>query len=33
MALMCPVTTQDDVQLHTRLFGEALDELVGAGSI
>jgi glutamate-1-semialdehyde 2,1-aminomutase len=33
MALMCPVTTQDDVQLHTRLFGEALDELVGTGSI
>jgi glutamate-1-semialdehyde 2,1-aminomutase len=33
MALMCPVTTRDDVQLHSRLFGEALDELVGTGSV
>ncbi len=32
MALMCPVTSRDDVQLHTHVFGEALDELVGAGS-
>jgi glutamate-1-semialdehyde 2,1-aminomutase len=32
MALMCPVTSGDDVQLHTRLFAEALDELVGPGS-
>ena len=29
MALMCPETTADDVALHTRLFGEAVDELVG----
>lgn len=29
MALMCPDTTADDVGLHTRLFGEAVDELVG----
>lgn len=29
MALMCPDTTADDVALHTRLFGEAVDELVG----
>ena len=32
MALMCPVTSQEDVQLHTRLFGNALDELVATGS-
>jgi glutamate-1-semialdehyde 2,1-aminomutase len=32
MALMCPVTSDADVDLHTKLFGEALDELVGAGS-
>jgi glutamate-1-semialdehyde 2,1-aminomutase len=31
MALMCPATSQDDVQLHTRLFAEAVDELVGTG--
>ncbi len=30
MALMCPVTSEDDVQLHTRLFGAAVDELLGA---
>ena len=29
MALMCPDTTEDDVDLHTRVFGEALDELFG----
>jgi glutamate-1-semialdehyde 2,1-aminomutase len=29
MALMCPDTTADDVALHTRLFGEAVDELLG----
>ncbi len=28
MALMCPETSRDDVVLHTRLFGEAVDELV-----
>ena len=28
MALMCPATSAADVALHTRLFGEALDELV-----
>jgi glutamate-1-semialdehyde 2,1-aminomutase len=31
MALMCPVTSEDDVQLHTRLFGSAVDELLGVG--
>ena len=29
MALMCPSTSDEDVALHTRLFGEAVDELVG----
>jgi glutamate-1-semialdehyde 2,1-aminomutase len=29
MALMCPVTSRDDVELHTRLFAEAVDELAG----
>jgi glutamate-1-semialdehyde 2,1-aminomutase len=29
MALMCPDTSADDVALHTRLFGEAVAELVG----
>ncbi len=29
MALMCPDTTSEDVALHTRLFAEAVDELVG----
>jgi glutamate-1-semialdehyde 2,1-aminomutase len=33
MALMCPTTSQADVQLHTRLFAEAVDELVGSGSL
>jgi glutamate-1-semialdehyde 2,1-aminomutase len=29
MALMCPSTTAGDVALHTRLFAEAVDELLG----
>ena len=29
MALMCPATSDADVDLHTALFGEALTELVG----
>ncbi|MEP7091692.1 MAG: transaminase [Nocardioidaceae bacterium] len=29
MALMCPDTTGEDVALHTRLFAEAVDSLVG----
>ena len=29
MALMCPTTSRDDVELHTRLFTDAVDELVG----
>jgi glutamate-1-semialdehyde 2,1-aminomutase len=29
MALMCPRTTVDDVDLHTRLFGEAVRALLG----
>jgi glutamate-1-semialdehyde 2,1-aminomutase len=33
MALMCPVTTEADVQLHTRLFAEAVDELVRAATL
>ncbi len=32
MALMCPVTSAEDVQLHTRLFAEAVDLLVGSGA-
>jgi glutamate-1-semialdehyde 2,1-aminomutase len=28
MALMCPATTTSDVELHTRIFGEAAGELV-----
>jgi glutamate-1-semialdehyde 2,1-aminomutase len=32
MALMCPVTSNDDAQLHIRLFAGALEELVGTGS-
>lgn len=28
MALMCPVTSRDDVKLHTRVFGAAVAELV-----
>ncbi len=29
MALMCPATTEPDVDLHSRLFAEAVAELVG----
>jgi glutamate-1-semialdehyde 2,1-aminomutase len=29
MALMCPDTSAEDVALHTRLFGEAVDDLLG----
>jgi hypothetical protein len=29
MALMCPDTTRADVDLHTKLFREAVAELVG----
>jgi hypothetical protein len=29
MALMCPATTQADVDLHTEVFGQAVDELFG----
>ena len=29
MALMCPTTSAEDVALHTRLFGEAVGELLG----
>jgi glutamate-1-semialdehyde 2,1-aminomutase len=29
MALMCPDTRREDIELHTRLFGAALAELVG----
>jgi len=29
MALMCPATTEADVDLHTEVFGQALAELVG----
>ncbi len=28
MALMCPTTTAVEVDLHTRLFGEAVQQLV-----
>jgi glutamate-1-semialdehyde 2,1-aminomutase len=30
MALVCPATTQDDVDLHTEVFGACVDELIGA---
>jgi glutamate-1-semialdehyde 2,1-aminomutase len=30
MALMCPETTPSDVDRHTKIFGEAVGELVGA---
>ena len=29
MALMCPETTEDDVDLHTRVFAEVVDAVVG----
>jgi glutamate-1-semialdehyde 2,1-aminomutase len=32
MALMCPSTTSEDVDLHTRLFGEAVAALDGDGT-
>jgi glutamate-1-semialdehyde 2,1-aminomutase len=32
MALMCPDTSEEDVGLHTRLFGEAVDALVDRGA-
>ena len=31
MALMCPATTEADVDRHTEVFGAAVAELVGAG--
>ncbi len=30
MALMCPQTSAEDVALHTRLFAQAVDELLGS---
>jgi len=27
MALMCPATTQSDIDTHTKVFASALDEL------
>jgi glutamate-1-semialdehyde 2,1-aminomutase len=33
MALMCPQTHVEDVDLHTRLFGEAVADLLGAGPV
>ncbi len=32
MALMSPATTAEDVDRHTEVFGEAVDELIGRGS-
>lgn len=32
MALMCPVTSAADVQLHTGLFADAVDDLIGSAS-
>jgi glutamate-1-semialdehyde 2,1-aminomutase len=29
MALMCPATSESDVDRHTEVFGEAIDELYG----
>jgi hypothetical protein len=29
MALMCPTTTQADVDRHTEVFAQAVDELFG----
>jgi hypothetical protein len=31
MALMCPATTQEDVDRHTAVFDEAAAELAAAG--
>jgi glutamate-1-semialdehyde 2,1-aminomutase len=33
MALMCPTTTDADVDLHTRHFGAAVAELLGTGRV
>lgn len=33
MALMCPQTTGADVDLHTRLFAEAVDDLLAGGPV
>jgi len=33
MALMCPITSFEDAELHTALFSDAVGELVGAGSV
>ncbi len=33
MALMCPDTSRADVDLHTGLFAQAVDELVGTGEV
>ena len=32
MALMSPATSEDDVDLHTRVFREAVLELAGLGT-
>jgi hypothetical protein len=29
MSLMCPATTEEDVDRHTAIFTEAVDELFG----
>jgi len=33
MALMCPTTSQADIDLHTRHFGDAVAELLGTGRV
>ncbi|MEJ2578632.1 MAG: transaminase [Kineosporiaceae bacterium] len=33
MALICPDTSADDVATHTRLFGQAVDDLLAAGPV
>jgi glutamate-1-semialdehyde 2,1-aminomutase len=33
MALMCPATTDADVDLHTRLFADAVAELLESGRV
>ncbi|MBI4942351.1 MAG: aminotransferase class III-fold pyridoxal phosphate-dependent enzyme [Actinobacteria bacterium] len=33
MALMCPTTTAEDVDLHTEVFAACVDELVGTGPV
>jgi hypothetical protein len=32
MALMSPATSPEDVDRHTQVFGEAVDELIGQGT-